>query len=164
MTAVIERCWVQRAVPGCLVRARGRDAILAIRGRGALWSPPGRVSRRPRADARRRASRARSVGWLPARPPCTTRLTVSRRTFALTALTGVTAGSRQVWRQSFGSADKRHLREPLASSPLQLSAPGRVYCFLTSPVPEWRNWQTRGTQNPVPFTGSVGSIPSSGTK
>ena len=30
-------------------------------------------------------------------------------------------------------------------------------------VPEWRNWQTRGTQNPVPFTGSVGSIPSSGT-
>ena len=31
-------------------------------------------------------------------------------------------------------------------------------------VPEWRNWQTRGTQNPVPFTGSVGSIPSSGTK
>ena len=30
-------------------------------------------------------------------------------------------------------------------------------------VPEWRNWQTRGTQNPVGFTPRVGSIPSSGT-
>ena len=34
---------------------------------------------------------------------------------------------------------------------------------LTSDVPEWRNWQTRGTQNPVGFTPRVGSIPSSGT-
>ena len=36
---------------------------------------------------------------------------------------------------------------------------------LRSPlrVPEWRNWQTRGTQNPVGFTPRVGSIPSSGT-
>jgi hypothetical protein len=31
------------------------------------------------------------------------------------------------------------------------------------PVPEWRNWQTRETQNLVHFTVSVGSIPSSGT-
>ncbi len=31
-------------------------------------------------------------------------------------------------------------------------------------VPKWRNWQTRGTQNPVPFTGSVGSTPTFGTK
>ena len=30
-------------------------------------------------------------------------------------------------------------------------------------VPEWRNWQTRGSQNPVGFTPRVGSIPSSGT-
>ena len=30
-------------------------------------------------------------------------------------------------------------------------------------VPEWRNWQTRGTQNPVRFTPSVGSTPTSGT-
>ena len=30
-------------------------------------------------------------------------------------------------------------------------------------VPEWRNWQTRGTQNPVRFTPSEGSTPSSGT-
>ncbi len=30
-------------------------------------------------------------------------------------------------------------------------------------APEWRNWQTRGTQNPVGFTPRVGSIPSSGT-
>src|SRR5262245_64706275 len=29
--------------------------------------------------------------------------------------------------------------------------------------PEWRNWQTRRTQNPLSFTGRVGSIPSSGT-
>jgi hypothetical protein len=29
--------------------------------------------------------------------------------------------------------------------------------------PEWRNWQTRRTQNPVGFTARVGSIPSSGT-
>ncbi len=30
--------------------------------------------------------------------------------------------------------------------------------------PEWRNWQTRGTQNPVSREGRVGSTPSSGTK
>src|SRR5262245_61953908 len=30
-------------------------------------------------------------------------------------------------------------------------------------TPEWRNWQTRRTQNPLSFTGRVGSIPSSGT-
>ena len=29
--------------------------------------------------------------------------------------------------------------------------------------PEWRNWQTRETQNLVRLTASVGSIPSSGT-
>ncbi len=29
--------------------------------------------------------------------------------------------------------------------------------------PEWRNWQTRRTQNPVGFTPRVGSTPSSGT-
>ena len=31
------------------------------------------------------------------------------------------------------------------------------------PVPEWRNWQTRETQNLVHLTVSVGSIPTSGT-
>ena len=30
-------------------------------------------------------------------------------------------------------------------------------------VPKWRNWQTRRTQNPVPFTRGEGSIPSFGT-
>jgi hypothetical protein len=30
-------------------------------------------------------------------------------------------------------------------------------------VPEWRNWQTRGTQNPEPRKGRVGSTPTSGT-
>jgi hypothetical protein len=37
--------------------------------------------------------------------------------------------------------------------------------FLTEAlmVPEWRNWQTRWTQNPVPLQRGVGSIPSSGT-
>src|SRR5215471_5515665 len=28
---------------------------------------------------------------------------------------------------------------------------------------EWRNWQTHGTQNPAPFTGHVGSTPTSST-
>jgi hypothetical protein len=31
-------------------------------------------------------------------------------------------------------------------------------------LPEWRNWQTHGTQNPASFTGYEGSTPSSGTK
>jgi hypothetical protein len=31
-------------------------------------------------------------------------------------------------------------------------------------APEWRNWQTRGTQNPESFQARVGSIPTSGTK
>jgi hypothetical protein len=30
-------------------------------------------------------------------------------------------------------------------------------------LPEWRNWQTHGTQNPASFTGYEGSTPSSGT-
>ena len=29
-------------------------------------------------------------------------------------------------------------------------------------MPEWRNWQTRWTQNPVDRKARVGSIPSSG--
>src|SRR5215470_11847358 len=29
---------------------------------------------------------------------------------------------------------------------------------------EWRNWQTHGTQNPAPFTGHVGSTPTSSTR
>lgn len=33
--------------------------------------------------------------------------------------------------------------------------------FLSPPKPAWRNWQTRATQNRVPFR-SVGSIPSAG--
>ena len=37
------------------------------------------------------------------------------------------------------------------------------YWFLLD-VPEWRNWQTHGTQNPAPFTGHVGSTPTSGTQ
>ena len=30
-------------------------------------------------------------------------------------------------------------------------------------MPKWRNWQTRRTQNPVPFTRGGGSIPPFGT-
>jgi hypothetical protein len=30
--------------------------------------------------------------------------------------------------------------------------------------PRWRNWQTRGTQNPVGLTPREGSTPSLGTK
>ncbi len=35
--------------------------------------------------------------------------------------------------------------------------------YIECLAPEWRNWQTRWTQNPVPRKGGVGSIPSSGT-
>ena len=31
-------------------------------------------------------------------------------------------------------------------------------------MPVWRNWQTRGTQNPVRGNSGVGSIPSTGTR
>ncbi len=34
----------------------------------------------------------------------------------------------------------------------------------TNWTPEWRNWQTRGTQNPVSREGRVGSTPTSGTR
>jgi ADP-ribose pyrophosphatase YjhB (NUDIX family) len=37
---------------------------------------------------------------------------------------------------------------------------GSVAIFLSL---EWRNWQTHGTQNPAPFTGHVGSTPTSST-
>jgi hypothetical protein len=39
----------------------------------------------------------------------------------------------------------------------------RLLASVSLPVPEWRNWQTRGTQNPVRLTPSVGSSPTSGT-
>ena len=35
--------------------------------------------------------------------------------------------------------------------------------YIERAVPEWRNWQTRWTQNPVPGDRGEGSIPSSGT-
>ncbi len=35
--------------------------------------------------------------------------------------------------------------------------------LATNGKPEWRNWQTRWTQNPVRFTPRVGSTPTSGT-
>ena len=34
--------------------------------------------------------------------------------------------------------------------------------YIERAVPEWRNWQTRWTQNPVPGDRGEGSIPSSG--
>ncbi len=37
------------------------------------------------------------------------------------------------------------------------------FVYILSGAPEWRNWQTRGTQNPVLGNEGVGSIPSSGT-
>ena len=42
-------------------------------------------------------------------------------------------------------------------------APRQVAILKYSAVPEWRNWQTRRTQNPVHRKVSVGSTPSSGT-
>ncbi len=41
-------------------------------------------------------------------------------------------------------------------------SPRSVRCRAVT-VPEWRNWQTRGTQNPVRLTPRVGSTPTSGT-
>ncbi len=38
----------------------------------------------------------------------------------------------------------------------------RAKSSITTAAPEWRNWQTRGTQNPVDRKARVGSIPSSG--
>ena len=35
--------------------------------------------------------------------------------------------------------------------------------YIEGHMPEWRNWQTRWTQNPVLGDKGVGSIPSSGT-
>ena len=37
------------------------------------------------------------------------------------------------------------------------------YTVIPLRVPEWRNWQTRGTQNPEKLTLRVGSTPTSGT-
>ena len=34
--------------------------------------------------------------------------------------------------------------------------------YIEEHTPEWRNWQTRWTQNPVDRKARVGSIPSSG--
>ncbi len=36
--------------------------------------------------------------------------------------------------------------------------------YIEGRTPEWRNWQTRWTQNPVRGDSGVGSIPSSGTR
>ncbi len=38
-----------------------------------------------------------------------------------------------------------------------------IFCSANM-SPEWRNWQTRRTQNPVRVTPSVGSSPTSGTE
>ena len=43
-----------------------------------------------------------------------------------------------------------------------MEARNRIYFMGFDRVPEWRNWQTRWTQNPVPGNRGVGSIPSSG--
>ena len=53
-------------------------------------------------------------------------------------------------------SDVRHaiLIEPLRAASCRRASP---------PWPEWRNWQTRRTQNPVHRKVSVGSTPSSGT-
>jgi hypothetical protein len=40
--------------------------------------------------------------------------------------------------------------------------PEIVYSVPSEPV--WRNWQTRGTQNPVRGNSGVGSIPSTGIR
>ena len=46
---------------------------------------------------------------------------------------------------------------PIVRNPMMLR-------WLCSFLLEWRNWQTHGTQNPAPFTGHVGSTPTSSTK
>ncbi len=54
------------------------------------------------------------------------------------------------------ASDGRH---GILIEPLPRSSRGRA----SPPWPEWRNWQTRRTQNPVHRKVSVGSTPSSGT-
>jgi hypothetical protein len=54
-----------------------------------------------------------------------------------------------------GAIHKRYIQ-----SSLKAALQGAV---LPQHVPEWWNWQTRRTQNPVGLTARVGSSPSSGT-
>jgi hypothetical protein len=44
---------------------------------------------------------------------------------------------------------------------LKIENPDEIV-YIERAVPEWRNWQTRWTQNPVPGDRGEGSIPSSG--
>ena len=49
---------------------------------------------------------------------------------------------------------------------MRFDTPRAILCKSLMPkvMLEWRNWQTHGTQNPAPFTGHVGSTPTSSTK
>ena len=51
---------------------------------------------------------------------------------------------------------------PLVRVPVLIEL-GLHFPYSYRAVPVWRNWQTRGTQNPVRGNSSVGSIPSTGT-
>jgi hypothetical protein len=54
----------------------------------------------------------------------------------------------------------RAIHKRYIQSSLKAALKGAV---LPQHVPEWWNWQTRRTQNPVGLTARVGSSPSSGT-
>jgi hypothetical protein len=54
-----------------------------------------------------------------------------------------------------GAIHKRYIQSGLNAAPKGVESPQHV--------PEWWNWQTRRTQNPVGLTARVGSSPSSGT-
>src|SRR5438876_8086753 len=62
----------------------------------------------------------------------------------------------------YDGARERGLADALAPAETGLRACDGLGVWLQN-VPEWRNWQTRGTQNPVRFTPSAGSTPASGT-
>jgi hypothetical protein len=54
-----------------------------------------------------------------------------------------------------GAIHKRYIQSGLNAASKGAESPQHV--------PEWWNWQTRRTQNPVGLTARVGSSPSSGT-
>jgi DNA-binding beta-propeller fold protein YncE len=58
-----------------------------------------------------------------------------------------------------GAARRERRRAPAGS----LTSAGAAMMRGQHSVPEWRNWQTRGTQNPVRLKPRAGSTPASGT-
>jgi hypothetical protein len=86
----------------------------------------------------------------------------------------ISTDPRRMCRLFGGTAGSAAFSTPSASIPVSpnkkhyrtATVAPRAYCAKLQRVIdllEWRNWQTHGTQNPAPFTGHVGSTPTSST-